>query len=185
MTRLRRLTNLWINEPRFDYLTTALIGVVVFVTHPALGLRSQDHGTFYQTLAAVNGVLLTLGTIVITLVFTVTPNDRLTTVMQRVGVGLQRLVMQCLGGLVLTTAGFTCLFFLEHGVAARWRVTATAILIGFAASRFGRLWWLLSRVIEALAIGNSDRNEKDNPPWQPPLVKSGDYRVVGRKPDRH
>lgn len=180
---LRRLRDIWINFPIVDYPVVSFVAVVVLLGNPSLGLRSQDHGSFHQTLATVSGVLLTLGTIVITLIFTVTPNDRLQWVLQRVGPDLQRLVMRCLGGLVITTVGFTGLFLLEKGVDPRSRIIVTAGLAIFASLRFLRLWWLLSRVLEALASGNS-HTQSDIVSWQQPVVKPNDYRLRQRK-SRH
>jgi hypothetical protein len=73
------------------------------------------------------------------------------------------------------------LFLLEEGINPRWRVTVTGALIAFASLRFLRLWWLLSRVLEALARG-SVQAQSEVVPWQQPLVKSGDYHLRRRKP---
>lgn len=179
MTLPRRLLDGWINYPFVDYAAVIAVGAAIYFVDPTLGLRTQDHGSFHQTLAAVSGILLTLGAIVITLVFTVTPNDRLEWVIRNVGLGLQRLVMRCLGGLVLTTAGFAALFIYDQGVDPRQRIAITFMLIALAALRFGRLWWLLSRVLEALTTRPPGK-QADVDQWQRPAVTAENYRVRRR-----
>lgn len=181
MKPLRRLLDVWINHPVIDHPATIAVAVTVFLIDPSPGLSAQDHGSFHQTLAAVSGILLSIGTIVITLVFTVTPNDRLEWVLQSVGSGLQRLVMRCLGGLIVTTVGFAALFVFDQDVDPRRRITLTAALVALASLRFLRLWWLLSRVLESLAIRRVP-DQAEGAPWKRPVVKSGDYRLARRKP---
>lgn len=180
MMVLGRLRNAWINQTLFDYPLMLLVMGGVYLVGPLAGLRSEDHGSFYQTLATVSGVLLTLGTIVITLVFTVTPNERLDRVLRQVGMGLQSLVLRCLAGLVVTTVGFTGLFLLEDSTGARWRATATAALVAFAGLRFLRLWWILRRILEALAV-RVPASTRDAALWQRPVVQPGDYRIPRRR----
>lgn len=179
MTLPRRLLDSWVNYPLVDYPVVLAVGAAIYFVDPTLGLRSQDHGSFHQTLAAVSGILLTLGAIVITLVFTVTPNDRLEWVMRNVGLGLQRLVMRCLGGLVLTTAGFAALFIYDQGVDPRQRIAVTCMLVTLGAFRFARLWWLLSRVLEALTTRPPGK-PADVDQWQRPAVTAENYRVRRR-----
>ncbi len=67
----------------------------------------------------------------------------------RVDDRLEAIVMSCLGGLVIATVGFAMLFLLDAS-SERIQVTTALALITGSALRFGRLWWVLRRVLQAL-----------------------------------
>jgi hypothetical protein len=176
---IRRLADGWINHPAVD-LPIVLVAVAAAVAvDPDAALRSSERGSWYQTLATVNGVLLSVGVIAITLVFTVTPSDRLTRVYRAVGPALERLVMSCLGALVVTTAGFAALY-LTNSASHEARVGLTTALVALSALRFGRLWWLLRRILQALMSGLAEPPRGDEE-WTRPSMGPGDYAVPTRR----
>lgn len=74
---LRTALDGWINYPVVDLpITAAATALTVWANPTALGQRAEL-GLWYQALAALSGGCLALGTIVITLLLTVAPNDRL------------------------------------------------------------------------------------------------------------
>jgi hypothetical protein len=106
---LRSLVDPWVERPLLDYAITAA-AVSALVAFAPRGLVSRDHWDgLYQTLASVSGILLSLGTVIVTLLFTVTPNERLLRVIAIVGHDLLRLALSSLTMLVLTTVGFLAL----------------------------------------------------------------------------
>lgn len=180
---MRRLADGWLNRPLFDYPITLLVVAAALVVNPTDVLSTDQHGSWYQTLATVDGVLLSLGGVALTLVFTVTPSDRLQRVYDRVGPRLSQLVMSCLTGLLVTTVGFTALFLFETS-SHNARVGVSAALVAMTALRFGRLWWLFKRVLEALMIRTPTASTTDRDPWERPVVAPDDYAVPRRRARR-
>jgi len=170
--------------PSVDYpLAVLVIGVLVTID-PRNLLLTEQHGDWYQTLATVNGVLVSLAGVAVTLVLTVAPNDRLERVLQQVGPNLGRLVMSCIGGLVLTTAGFAALFLLETS-SHRARLAATAGLVVFSIIRFARLWRVFQAVIAVLTTPTlKPPAAPEGEPWQRPAVGADDYSLPRRRPRR-
>jgi hypothetical protein len=153
---------------------------VVVAVDPRNLLLAEQHGDWYQTLATVTGALVALAGVAITLVLTVAPNDRLERVLREVGPNLGRLVMNCIGGLVLTTTGFAGMFLLETG-AHRTRVAVTAALVAFTLLRFGRLWRLFLAVITVLTTPAPRTTLSDGAErWERPTVAPDQY-VLGRR----
>jgi hypothetical protein len=179
---LASLANRWLDHPTIDYPLAAVAVLVALLIDPHDVISAANHASWYQTLAAGSAVLLSLGVIAITLVFTVTPSDRLTWVYEQVGLGLERLVMSCLGTLVLTTGGFTALFLLEFQSHAL-RVGVAVGLAAMAALRFGRLWWLMRRILQTLMRKHSERAPAV-PQWDAPAVKPSDYATSQRRARR-
>lgn len=181
MTRLIRLGDAWVNAPRYDYLLTAIAVGIAIAVNPRDLLLSEQHGDWYQTLATVTGALVGVSGLAITLVLTVTPNDRLERVLGEVGPHLGRLVMSCIAGLVLATGGFAAMFLLETG-PHRLRVGATATLAAFTCLRFARLWRLFSGVI--LVLTTPGQSPADAEEWRRPEVGPTDYAVQRRRVGR-
>lgn len=180
MTAANRLLDFWLDRPRLDYPITVV--VVVAITALALDpVPQQDLSVWYQTLATVTAVLLSLGGVVVTLVFTVTPSDRLCRVYDRVGDRLEVIVMSCLGALVIATVGFALLFMLEDA-SSKVQMAGTTALTTVSALRFGRLWWILRRVLQAL-IGRHVA-PADDVQWTSPVVGDNDYAIAGRRARR-
>ena len=178
MKTLRRVIDAWVDRPLLDYPVTLLLASILAVWAPRTTLRPGDHAVWYQTLSAVSLGLLMLGTIVVTLVFTVTPTDRLESVFDQFGQGLRRLVVRCLGALVMTTAGFAGLFLLELHVPRWIRIASVVGLVVFTALRFGRLWWLLRMILTALMKRPVQRQVQEPPTsWTRPEFQESDYQV--------
>jgi hypothetical protein len=116
------------------------------------GLSKAERGLLYQTLSGVTGALLGLGVIAVTILFTITPKGRLAGVMESVGGRLEALVTSCLGGLAGATASFALLIVIDTKKEPGFSRWLTAGLVIFTACRFIRLWWLLRRVLQILAI---------------------------------
>jgi hypothetical protein len=183
MTALRRLTDWWLDRPSLDYPLVALAVATALAYDPSNVLGSELHGVWYQTLAGVSGVLLTIGGVAITLVFTVTPGDRLAAMYARLGPNVERLVMSCLGGLVITTAGFAGMLLLESR-GHPLRVAASAALMSFGVLRFGRLWWMLRRILQALIARYAEPPVSTEASWKAPEVSETDYAIGRRRPQR-
>jgi hypothetical protein len=181
MTALERLTDGWINGLVFDYPIVAVLAASVALSNPRSTIRPTEQGTWFQTLSGVSGGVLLIGALVITLVFTVAPNDRMTRVLDEVGEGLRRLVVHSLGGLLMTTAGFAGMFLLEVHVARAVRVAAVVSLIVFAGLRGARLFWLLARILMVLSQRPTPKVvEEARQTWVKPEVGPHDYEVPVR-----
>ncbi len=178
MKFLRPLMDRWIEQPGWDYLLTALSVAATLMAKPQDPVSASQQGAWIQTLAAVDGVMLGVSGIALTLVLTVTPNDRLSGVYAAVGPRLSRLMLSSLGGLAATTVGFAALFLLESQPEHR-RVAALVGLVTFAGLRLARLWWLMHRV--AIALSASDGPEvTPSPEWVRPEVHPEDYDLARR-----
>lgn len=182
MTVLNRLRSTWLDRPWTDYPLTAVAALGAGWLSPHDLVTASNYGSWYQTLAGVSGVLLGLGGIAITLVFTVTPSERLAVVYFRLGLKVERLVMSCLGALAVTTAGFALMFALESARPAM-RFGALGGLVALSALRACRLWWLLRRILQALM----HRYAEDEPapePWIRPVVTPEQYGLPARRARR-
>lgn len=170
----------WIGRPWADYVAVATGGVAGLILDPRHVPLVIDHGAFYQTLAALSATLLTLSTLIVTLLFTVTPTDRLARVLDAVGPSLQHLVARSLTGLVLTTCGFATLFVVEGAVPGRPLQAYMLSIVALMLTRFSRLWWLLGRVLEILMVQDA---LSPSPPsrWERPKVTASSYAVPKRR----
>jgi hypothetical protein len=177
---LRSLVDPWVERPLLDYAITAA-AVSALVAFAPRGLVSRDHWDgLYQTLASVSGILLSLGTVIVTLLFTVTPNERLLRVIAIVGHDLLRLALSSLTMLVLTTVGFLALFGLDDA-SGTVRIVFTSALLVMMVLRFVRLWWLVNKVMQVLVAGMSTSDAK---PWVRPRSQPDDHAVPLRQPPR-
>lgn len=182
MTVLTRLTSAWLDRPWTDYPLTVASAALAAWAVPGDLVGPANEGAWYQTLATFTGVLLGLGGIAITLVFTVTPTERLAAVYGRLGLKVEQLVMSCLGALAITTAGFALMFVLE-GAPDTVRVSAVAGLIGLSALRACRLWWLLRRILQSL-MHRYTQGESPPEPWVRPVVNPEHYAMPTRRARR-
>ena len=178
---IRRLVDAWVNRPALDYDVVCLAVAVGFVLLPAESPSTDNQGIWFQTLAAVTGVLLGLGGVALTVVFAVAPSDRLKRVYDATGPRLAQLVVSCLGALCVVTVGFAALFLLSPP-ADDLRNAATAGLVVLAALRFSRLWWIFRRVLFALMTRSSQPSERQLPSerWVRPRVDDSDYSIGPR-----
>ena len=183
---IRRMLDAWIGSTRLDYPLVFVAAAAVAVSSPGPPLHRI---AWYQTLVGAGGVLLTVGAITVTLVFTVTPTDRLENVYRHLGSGVERLLMACLGGVLVATVGVALLFLVDPGDDRRMLAAGTWALIAFASLRFGRLWWLLRKILQALmagyASGASETAAGAAAPsrdWQRPSIGGNDYRPPPRQP---
>ena len=180
---LRTALDGWINYPVVDLpVTTVLTTLTVWANPTVLG-QGAGLGLWYQALAALSGGLLALGTIVITLLLTVAPNDRLQRVIDGFGQRLGKLILRSLGGLVITTAGFVCLLLLDSHASRALRIGVTAALAAYGLQRFLRLWWILDRVIRILLAGRfqaATRGPAQARLWDRPNVAKDHYRLRSR-----
>src|SRR5437899_2910351 len=74
---VRAWTDWWVDHPAVDYIIVLVLTALAWRTDIFRSLSPTERAVWFQTLAMVSGVLLSLGTLVVTLLFTVTPNDRL------------------------------------------------------------------------------------------------------------
>jgi hypothetical protein len=177
---LRSSIDTWVDRPSLDYAVAAVAVAGLVAIGPRGVINSRSRGDLYQTLASVSGILLSLGTIIVTLLFTVTPNDRLERVLRIVGHRMLRLVMSSLTMLVFTTIGFLALFGLDSA-SGTFRLVVASSLLTMMLLRFVRLWWLVNQVMRVLVAGVS---APDPRPWVKPAIKRDDYRVSRRRGQR-
>lgn len=183
---MRRVIDIWVNRPSLDFPLVAAAGILLAMLDPQDVPPASDLGTWYQTLASVTGVLLGLGGVAITVVFAVTPTNRLRLVYKATGTRLARLVLSCLGALALATAGFVALFVVSP-TASELRNALTAALVVLSLLRFARLWWLFRRVLFALMTkdtGGETTMTTAEQPWQRPQVEDDDYVLPARPAQR-
>jgi hypothetical protein len=177
---LRRSFDSWVDQPLLDYAMTAA-AVTCLVAIGPRGIVSRDAQVdLYQTLAGVSGALLGLGTIIVTLLFTVTPNDRLERVIEIVGHRLLRLAMSSLTMLVFTTIGCLALFGLDEASGAV-RLGAISSLLAMMVLRFLRLWWLVYQVMRVLVSGMS---APDAEAWVRPVSTRDAHELPRRRTQR-
>ena len=179
MSARQLLIDRWVDQPSVDVVLATAAALLAAGLGWTGGVTPDARATCFQTFAEISGILLTLGTLVITLLFTVAPNDRLALVLRVAGDRLRRLVLRCLGGLVVSTAVFGALFLIEpigERLAMSMFSAATALMV----SRFGRLWWVLNRVLSVLLTAHTA--DPASPEWERPLVGATDYHVSERRP---
>lgn len=179
MTVPGRVADFLVDHPTVDYLVAvaAAASAAAFAPDRFLALSETTASALYQTLAGVGGILVSIGSIVITLLFAVTPNERLQLVLATVGPRLRSITVSCLSGLLVATVGLALLLLVDHGERTLL-VWLTVGLIVFATCRFGRLWWLLGRVLAVLA--QPERIDVSDDTWALPDVGADDYRVAQR-----
>lgn len=184
MTTLRRqVTDRWVDHPVIDYALTLLVVIAVAWVDPDGLISDAERPTWHQTLAEVSGILLGFAGVAVTLVFTVTPTDRLKRVYDALGNRLERLVMSSLGAMVVATVGFAGVPLLDSG-SSEIRLPAIAALSTFSALRCARLWWLFRRIIQALMrqTGSQDAvGAAEERPWVRPMVGEEDYTIPTRR----
>jgi hypothetical protein len=174
---VERATDAWIERPSLDYAFSALASVAALVFDADVSIA--DHGAFYQTLVTLSLGLFFIGSIAITILFAVAPNERLDRLQASVGYELQRLIVSSIGGLLLATAGFTSLFALDQSSHnARFGVATASVAV--CSLRAGRLWWVLRRLLAAATLDR--RVEVDLPKWAKPDVQAGDYHLEVARP---
>lgn len=149
----RRLADAWIEHPAIDYPLTLLAAGVLLLIDPRSLVAPADRIALYQTMAGVSGGLLALSSISVTVIFTVTPTDRLQLVLDLIGQNIRRLIFSCLTGLVATT-GLPLVLFALDGASHLARVGLTTACAAFMALRFGRLWWLFNQTLKTLVRRN-------------------------------
>lgn len=147
------------------------VAVAFALIHRSPLLENDIRGTAYQTFTGVSGVLLSVSLLAVTLVFTVTGTARLHLVLKEVGTGLRHLVTSSIMGLTLTTIG-TAGLYLFKGSANRLCDSMTVLLFVIMLARFGRLWWLMCRVLQALVPTPPPVPEAA---WTAPVVHEADY----------
>lgn len=171
----------WVDHPYSDYVVVIAVAAATVVLDVRDLDGTGDVGAFLQTFATVAGILLSLGTIAVTLVFTVTPTDRLERALEVVGPRLGDLLMRCLGALVVVTVSAAVLFTTEGRVSGQAQAGLVASASAFGLLRFGRLWWLLRKIIAALAIKTPPTGSAGE--WERPRPGPDDYRIPRRTPD--
>jgi hypothetical protein len=171
---IRHLPDYWLEHPALDYLLIMAVAGIVLGTNPHGLVSATDRPVFYQTLAGVSGGLLAIGSISITVVFTVTPTVRLQMVLDLVGQRLRWLIFSSLSGLVATTAGALGLFALD-GSSHSVRILAATSLLAFMAVRFGRLWWLFHQTLKTLVRRTPTIDPSDD--WTAPDIGDRDYQL--------
>jgi hypothetical protein len=184
---IRRILDGWIGSTRLDYPLVLIAAAAAAVSNQA---PPAERIAWYQTLVGAFGVLLTLGAITVTLVFTVTPTDRLVNVYRHLGAGVERLLMACLGGVLVAMVGVALVFLLDPSDDRRLLAAGTWAFIVLASLRFGRLWWLLRKILQALMAGYatdasetpSASSETPSRDWERPSIGDGDYRPPSRQP---
>lgn len=161
MNPLRALATRWIESRWLDWVGAAIAVVVC----DALAVRAGiDPFTitgsaavtgaplyFFQTLATVSGVFLTIGTLAASLLFAVTPTERLRVVLERKGASVAAVVSSSLLCLLGTTVGFALLYLFDPTTQLRYIRGITVGLIVLAVARAVRLWWLIGRTIGLMA----------------------------------
>jgi hypothetical protein len=155
----QKATQIFVDHPMVDLLLAILVPIGIKVSKawlPLSGLSKGEREVLYQTFSGASGALLGLGVIAVTILFTITPKDRLKSVLQKVGPGLEGLVSRSLGGIAAATAGYALLIAFDSKTNpgfSKWIFTGLAI---FTFSRFSRLWWLLRRILRALALDSME-----------------------------
>lgn len=182
----RWVVEAWVDLPVLDYPLVA-ISSWYFGLHLRL-LASVDRGvlpTWAQTMAGIIGGIVGLGTLVVTLLLTVTKPDALNAVLRNLQPGVLRIVIRCLGGLLVMLAVFGLAPLVgtktHHAVYDSIAVAA----ISFSVLRSARLWWLIALVIRLLARGAGiDSGGRGLPTvdareslWVWPRVSANDYGV--------
>lgn len=183
---MKRLVDYWVNHPVTDYLLVLLAVVVVAALESNEVPAAEDRAAWYQALASLSGALLAVGGVAVTIVFAVTPSRRLERVYESTGPRLADLVISCLAGLALTTAGFVALFLVPP-TASDVRNAMTASLVVLAGLRIARLWWLFRRVLRALMTSDQDNTDDDRTEqtgWTPPTIREADYSLKGKRARR-
>lgn len=171
---MKRLVDPWLNHPSADWSLCFLLALVGRELHPKSLIDEPSRAAAYQTFVGVSGVLLTVGLIVVTLVFTVTPTPRLEAVLATVGPRLRHLVTSCISGLIISTIGAAALYLFKSD-HQRIRDFLTILLFALMAFRFGRLWWLIGRIMDVL-LPAKFTSQVDAPSWTRPEVGQDDYQ---------
>ena len=174
---MRRLLNGWLDHPAYDYLLALLASLTALVLDLP-SVEPSQRATFYQTVIGVEGALLTLGSISVTIVLTVTPNDRLRRVLVAVGPRLKSVLMSSLTAMAVATVGLLGLY-LELAWRADVRRAFFLGLSAFSLLRFVRLWWLFGRI--ASVMTTNVPAEDGTAAWIKPVLEDDDYTIPPRR----
>ena len=132
--------------------------------------------TWYQTLAGAAAGLLGIGTVAVTLLYTVTTSARLVEVRHRLGGSLQGQFLSCMTIWLIALAGFCSLYAIER---ATHRALHDGLLVGLmalCALRAARLFWLFNRVVLVLAADVPGQpTPEPRAPWVPPVIPTDAY----------
>lgn len=146
-----RLFHRWIDRPWIDWIGLLVACAVIWEFAAKDILPAADRGSLYQSLAGIAIGMLGLGSVTATLIVTVTPNNRLRTVLDQVGGNLLKLIFGCLFNFLLVTGVYTALYFFPANTSEEYRnvlfVGGTIIMVLSSC----RLIWLLRRVLLLLA----------------------------------
>ncbi len=141
----------WIDRPWIDWGVLVVASAATWIYAGGDILPAVERGSLFQTLASISIGLLGLGSVTVTLVVTVTPNNRLRAVLDQVGANLIGLIFTCLITFLVSTAAYTALYFFPAESSEEYRnVLFVGGSILLVLSSF-RLIWLLQRVLLLLA----------------------------------
>lgn len=137
----------WIDRPWIDWGILMVASIATWIWAGGDMLPPVERGSLFQTLASISIGLLGLGSVTVTLLVTVTPNNRLRIVLDQVGGNLVGLIFNCLITFLISAAAYTALYFFPADSSNQYR---NVIFVGgsilLALSSY-RLIWLLRRVL--------------------------------------
>jgi len=175
MNDLRRIGLLWVRHPAIDYVL-AIAGGVALRTVDALDtVAATADREWYLGLAALTGLLFTMGALAITLLVSVPPRDRLAAVITQHGDAIRRIALRQLTALSLVAIVFTLAAALQQRPGSGAVALGGLSLATLVVLKFYRLWWIITRVV-TLMMEPTRASET----FTAPDIAESDYEVRSR-----
>lgn len=180
---LRTLRNRWINFPPAD------AGLFVVVVAGASIATGGDFGTaldagsrhvWYQTLTGLAAGLLGVGVASVTILYAVSPGDRLRALLRTVGTRLARLFAISIGLVAASAVFFGLAIPFDPGDSESIVPTIALGVASVLVSNVGRLLWILHRVLATITRDVTNAGEAS---FVAPVISDDDYPVVRRRAD--
>lgn len=177
----RPLRNAVVNHPGSD-LVLAVVGFVAGLVVVGDGWASTTDSTravWYQTVSTLAGGLLGVAVAAATIVYAISPGNRLVAVFREAGEGMSRLFTSGVAGLGVVALGAAIAIPAD---AASPKVVASGVmaLMCLGAGRVARLLWLFSRALLIISRDAAESAERDADDWEPPSFGPDDYSVAPR-----
>lgn len=169
------------NSPYLDIVAfAAVIGVTWAASGGEFGddLTASSRHVWYQTLTGLAAGLMGVGVASVTILYAVTPGDRLRSLLRTVGNRLARLFAISIGLVAVCAVFFGLAIPFDSGEPES---VVPVLALGVAAvlvSNVGRLLWILHRVLTTIT---RDVTHAADVPFVAPVIDDGDYAVASRR----
>lgn len=152
-TSLNKTFRFLLDHPACDLLIGGIASIICICLHLWDVIDIHDHASLYSSIIEIILALFGFGSVVTTLIVTVTPNEKYTKVLNYVGNNLIKLMLNCLKFLLLSSLFFILLFTVD---ACGFEIIRTFFAVmgaTFITNNAIRYIWLLEKILIILIEG--------------------------------